>query len=900
MEAVKFQTCETCGGQGKIDGHNCGTCRGHGSFYFYDNNFVYWDKPLSYAHIFIREFKRTTNLIVNGLLIVSIFLAIIVFFAILNLVEVDPTRLWEFLNTPNKYNFYLWFLIMLNMGMYYRLAKPAMREDKRWKVLKDTETFTKHNIADNLNNESANILDKTWLYARYKKVFPASVWHLLYMLLGDKDIRVVLARLGIGADNLKKEIDEKLATLVGDQGGKKELTENFKESLLNAYFHMRDRQSRYIAEVDLLAGVVMASQEIRNFFYDFDIDEEKINNVITWVNINKELTGRSKRFRSRSFYKPKGGINRSYTAIATPVLDSFSDDLTMMARSGYLPLTIAREKEINEVITTVESSLASVILVGPPGIGKGRVIEGIANRMMAEEVPELFQDKRLVSASLPFLISGASETGKLEERFLAILNEVAVSGNIILYIENIHQLVGISSQGTEGVDLAEVLSSEIRKRNVIVLATTSHKDYVQTLEGSALGQALKKVNVNEPDKNQTIKIMESHVGSVEGKHKVYFTYNALEKIYELSDRYMPDRYLPSKAIDLMDEAAIFVSKTKRPDKLVREEDVAILVSQKTNIPLTQVTVQESAKLMNLEEEIHQRIVGQEKAVKHVSAALRRARAELRDNKRPIVNLLFLGPTGVGKTELAKTVAEKYFGDEKNMIRLDMSEYQNQASLPRLIGSTQGAGAGLLTEAVRQKPFALLLLDEIEKAHPDILNIFLQVMEDGRLTDALGRTVDFTNLIIVATSNAGTKFIQDQINLGKDVDEFQDKLIKEEIRDIFRPEFINRFDGTIVFRPLTAEEIYKIAGFMLKKVKVRLEEKGIFFEVTDAAQRELAIAGFDPVFGARPLRRVIQERVDNALAEFLLGGKVGRRDVIVYDVGGKLTIKKAQGYRQKGY
>ena len=279
----------------------------------------------------------------------------------------------------------------------------------------------------------------------------------------------------------------------------------------------------------------------------------------------------------------------------------------------------------------------------------------------------------------------------------------------------------------------------------------------------------------------------------------------------------------------------------------------------------------------------------------MGAALRRARAELRDKKRPIVNLLFLGPTGVGKTELAKTVAEKYFGSEKNMIRLDMSEYQAQNSLPRLIGSAENGTTGLLTEMVRQKPFALLLLDEIEKANKEVLNVFLQVMDDGRLTDALGTTVDFTNLILVATSNAGTSYIQDQIIKGRSIDSFKDDLIKNEIRPIFSPEFINRFDNVIVFKPLNQDEIFQIAGLLLKSVKKNLEAKGIYFECTEAAQRELAMAGFDPVFGARPLRRIIQERVDNALANFLLSGKIGRRDVIVYDAGDKITVRKAERY-----
>ncbi|RJQ33701.1 ATP-dependent Clp protease ATP-binding subunit [Candidatus Parcubacteria bacterium] len=895
MEVAKFQACNECGGTGRIGGQICNTCFGHDHFYFSDNNLVFWQKDISYAHIFIRETKKTIDIVINALLIVAAITTIILLYTILNQIKFDPRALLDFINTPSENNFMLWSFITLDMYLYYRLTKVNYGRKQRIKLLKNKEVYLHHNIADNLSQESAKILDKTWLYANYKKVFPVTVWHLLYILLDDREIRLVLARLGIGSENIKKKIDNELPTLIIDPDKRPVFTETLKNVLLNAYLHMHDRQSQQIAEVDLLYGLVVSSQAIKNFFYDFDIDEEKIDNVIAWVRINNELMGRYRRFRSKSFFKPKSGINRSYTAVATPILNSFSQDLTLMAKYGGLPLTVAREREVLNLINTMESDMSSVVLVGPSGVGKDRIVEGIANQMMAEEVPEMFQDKRLVSISVPLLISGATGTGILEERFLAMLQEVMISGNIILHIENIHQLIGVSSEGNEGVDLSQVLASEIRKRSVIIIGTTDNKSYVDYLEGSELGNILKKINIEEPDKNQTIQIMEAHVGTVEAKHNIYFTYSALERIYDLSDRYIPDQYLPKKAIDLMDEAGIFVAKSGRQDRLVREEDIEALISHKTNIPLTNVTAKESTKLMNLEEEIHQRVIGQEEAVKIVSSALRRARAELRDTNRPIVNLLFLGPTGVGKTELAKTVAEVYFGKEDDMIRLDMSEYQNQDSIARLIGSPQNRNAGLLTEAVRHKPFALLLLDEMEKAHPDILNVFLQVMEDGRLTDAMGRTVDFTNLIIVATSNAGTSYIQDQISQGKKVEDFRDDLIKEELRSLFRPEFLNRFDGVVVFRPLEREEIYQIAGLMLKKVQKRLDEKGIFFEVTEAAKRELAEAGFDPVFGARPLRRVIQERVDNALSEFLLRGGIGRRDVIVYDVGGKISVRKPTGY-----
>ncbi len=895
MPEVKFEKCDNCDQKGLAHGKQCEACFGLKKYYVSNNNFLYWYKEINYPHIFLHEFKKTADLLINGFLIIVVILSIILAYNILSSVQFDPRGLWTFLNTPSSFNLYLWILIVFDMYLYYRLTISSVTKKIKVNSLKDKEKFVKHNIADSLSPEVSRMVDKAWLYARHKKVFPVTVWHVLFVLLNDKDVRMVLARLGVGSEDLKRMIDQNLNKYADQVEKHSSLTESVKESLLNAYLHMTDRQASQLAEVDLLAGLVLASQEIRNFFYDYEIDEQKIDNVISWVNINKELYKRYQRFRSRSLFKSKSGMNKAYTAIATPNLNSFSEDLTLAAKSGYLPLSVGRDKEITNIITTAESDYSSVVLVGPPGVGKTNIVEGLANRMMAEEVPAMFHDIRLVRASVPTLISGATGTGKLEERFLGILKEASASGNIILVIENIHHLIGVSSEGTEGVDLSEVLAGEIRQRNILVIASTTGKEYVQFIEGSELGQALKKISVNEPDKNQTIKMMEAHVGAVENKNQVYFTYASLEEIYELSDRYVTDRYLPSKAIELMDEAGIMVAKANRQDKLVRAEDIAALVSQKTNIPLTQVTAKETTKLLNLEKEIHERIVGQEEAVKMVASALRRARAELRDRKRPIVNLLFLGPTGVGKTELAKTVAEKYFNNEENMIRLDMSEYQNQTSLPRLIGSPQTGKPGLLTEAVRHKPFALLLLDEIEKSHPDILNIFLQVMEDGRLTDALGRTVDFTNLIIVATSNAGTSFIQDQIKAGKDIEEFKDRLIKEEIRDIFRPEFINRFDGTVVFRPLTADEIFKIAGLMLNKVKKRLEDKGIFFEVTEAAQKELAEAGFDPVFGARPLRRVIQERVDNALAEFLLTQKINRRDTLIYDVGGEIKVRQAEGY-----
>jgi ATP-dependent Clp protease ATP-binding subunit ClpC len=903
MADIKFQNCDQCRGSGRVMNKKCSACFGIGYFHFKNNNFLYWDKKINRTSIFVREVRLVIDLVLNGLLILATILSVVQIYRILDKVEFDPRNLLTTLNTPSWDNLWLIILVIANMYLYYRLSQPAQRKNIDVKKLRDADTFTKYNISNSLNQETETILDKAWLYAHHKKIWPVTVWHLLFVLLNDKDIRVVLARLGVGSQNLQQIIDQSLVNLVKKNTKAKltrkqklSLSDELKDVLLNAYWHAADvRKVKRIEEIDLLAGLARVSHDIKDFFNNFSIDDDKIDNVIAWVEINIKLGHRYRRYRNRAIFKPKSGIDRAYTAIATPILDNFSQDLTLAAKFGRLPLSVAREKEITEVMDTMESDLASVVLVGPPGVGKNNIVEGIANRMMADEVPKIFQDKRLVNISIPWLISGATGTGKLEERFLAILNETSLSGNIILFIDNIHNLVGVSSEGTEGIDLSEVLAAEIRNKKIIVIASTTNKDYVKHIEGKELGQVLRGVKVEEPGKNQSIQIMESHVGGLEQKYKVYFTYNALEKIYDLTDRYLPDRYLPTKALIIMEEVAVAVSKAPRQDKLVRDEDVASLISHKTKIPLTRVSAKESAKLLNLEEEIHERVIGQDEAVKQVSTALQRARAELRDQKRPIASLLFLGPTGVGKTELAKTVAEKYFGHEENMIRLDMSEYQNKDSLDRLLGSNASDQPGLLTEAVRHKPFALLLLDEIEKAHPDILNVFLQVMEDGRLTDALGKTVDFTNLIIVATSNAGTPYIQKQIEENRSIDDFREELIKNKLGDVFRPEFLNRFDSVVVFRPLTETEIFQIAGLMLGKVKKRLDKKGIFFEATDEAQAELAKLGFDPVFGARPLRRVIQDQVDNALAQFLLKGNISRRDIVVYDKGGQIKIKKAKSY-----
>ena len=463
-------------------------------------------------------------------------------------------------------------------------------------------------------------------------------------------------------------------------------------------------------------------------------------------------------------------------------------------------------------------------------------------------------------------------------------------------IENIDQLVGISSTGGQGLDAAQMIAQELQQHSFLALGTTDPASYRRALEHGPLLTAFEKVEVNEMPPEQALVVIESRLGPLEAHHQVYFTLEAIDKAVELSRRYLHERPLPGSALDVLEQAAVLARKSRGSNSLVVGEDVATIVSEQGHVKATAVTSDEQGKLLHLEEELHRRVIGQDEAVKAVANALRRARAELRDNKRPIANLLFLGPTGVGKTELAKTVAAVYFGSEEVMIRLDMSEYQDVASIHRLIGAPPGyagSSAGYLTEAVRQRPFSLVLLDELEKAHPDVLNVFLQVMDDGRLTDGNGRTIDFTNVILIATSNAGTQHIQDRMRDGAALSTIRDELMNRELSQYFRPEFLNRFDSIIVFTPLSPIEVNKIVGLMMNDITDRLGRKGITFRATPAAMAELAISGFDPLFGARPLRRAVQEHVDNALAQFMLQGKLGRRDAAVLESGGVIRVERAK-------
>ncbi len=708
--------------------------------------------------------------------------------------------------------------------------------------------------------------------------------HLFAAALGTTAGGIFLTRLGLDFEKIR----DGLALLVHDgPAGAPTLTVEAKTVLLQAAEDAEESGRKHVGTIEIFLHAFEIDSRLQNVLDAAGYPPRHVRHVAEWIRVQETLKEEHDRFVMLASLKPSGVMNRAMTAQQTPYLDRFSEDLTQLARQGYVAPFVGRDQEMQALLRAIESGRRSVALVGDAGVGKSALIDGLARRMVEEDVPKELFDRRLVSIHVAQVLA-AGDPALAPQRLLSMLQEVAISGNIILVMHGIEALVGAGSGGT--MDLAETLASEIDKGYCIVIATTTPQAWTTYLERRSLGTKLIKVEVPELNAEKAIRVLMAKGGYIEYQNKVFFTYAALEKAVSLSGRYLREIKLPESALNVLTESAVLARRERGEGAMVSAEDVARVIQDKAHVPVEAVTRDEGDKLMQLEEHLHKRVIGQDEAVKAVSQAMRRARADMRSGNRPIANFLFLGPTGVGKTELAKALTAEYFGDESMMIRLDMSEYQSQASAARIIGEPGDNRGGLLTEAVRKQPFSIVLLDELEKAHPDILTLFLQVMDDGRLTDGVGRTVDFTNVVLIATSNAGTDFIQAEVLNNTPLERIKTALLERELKGIFRPEFLNRFDGVIVFKPLTIDDVTQIAWLLLNGVGKRLQEKGINFRAEDEAVEALAQAGFDPIFGARPLRRVIQERVENQLADLLLQNAVKRTQTLVLKADGTLAVE----------
>ncbi len=647
----------------------------------------------------------------------------------------------------------------------------------------------------------------------------------------------------------------------------------------------------------------------------------------------------------------------------TPTVDTFGRDLTKLSKEGKLDPVIGREKEIERVIQILSRRTKNnPCLIGEPGVGKTAIAEGLAQRIVDGKVPEILRDKRVVTIELAAVVAGTKYRGEFEERLRKLMNELRQAGNVMVFIDELHTLIGAGA--AEGaIDASNILKPALARGEMQCIGATTLDEYRKHIEKDpALERRFQQILVGEPTREESVEILKGLRDRYEAHHKVKITDDAVEAAVKLGDRYISDRYLPDKAIDLIDEAASRVrirNYTVPPDlkeveeklyslrtekessvrnqefekaaklrdeehklkedleeqkkeweqkvgasdmSLVTEEDVAYIVSSWTGVPVKRLAEEESVRLMKLEETLHDRIVGQDEAVRSVSRAVRRARAGLKDPKRPIGSFIFLGPTGVGKTELGRALAEALFGDENAVIRLDMSEYMEKHTAARLIGAPPGyigyEEGGQLTEKVRRNPYSVILLDEMEKAHPDVFNILLQILEDGRLTDGKGRTVDFRNTVVIMTSNVGANFInKSTVGFGASDEEADYDKMKERIMDelkrTFRPEFLNRVDDLIVFHALSKEHIREIVDIMLNELNRRIEEYDLHVEISDDVKGKLLQEGFDPTYGARPLRRVIQRRLEDGISEELLQGKISPGDTVSVNVDeeDELTFNK---------
>ena len=769
--------------------------------------------------------------------------------------------------------------------------------------------------------------------------------HILYGLVkeGSGVAAKVLENQNITEELVLKEIEELIGRNENSQvNGTIGFTPRTKRVIENAFREARKLGSDYIGTEHILIGIMREGDSIAvRIMLDLNVNPQKLYNEIVKV-INEDDTSLSQN-KNQNGQKSLGSFNQTNT------LNQYSTDLTKQAIEGKLDPIVGRKEEIERVIQILSRRTKNnPCLIGEPGVGKTAVVEGLAQKIIAEDVPEMLKNKRVVSIDISSMVAGAKYRGDFEERIKKCLNEVKKAGDIILFIDEIHTIVGAGS--AEGaIDAANILKPLLARGEIQLIGATTLNEYRKYIEkDAALERRFSPVTVNEPTAEDTVKILKGIRDKYEAHHNVKITDEAIEAAVKMSVRYINDRFLPDKAIDLMDEAASCVKmKTyTQPDNLkeleeqiestknekeeairvqefekaatlrdkektlreklskeqekwndknkrnvveISNEDIAEVIARWTGIPVKKLTQDENEKLKNLEETLHQRVIGQTEAVTAVAKAIRRGRVGLKDPKRPIGSFIFLGPTGVGKTELSKALAESLFGDENAMIRIDMSEYMEPHSVSKLIGSPPGYvgfdEGGQLTEKVRRKPYCVILFDEIEKAHPDVMNMLLQILEDGRLTDAQGRTVSFKNSVIIMTSNVGARLITDSKTLGfsnnnedKETDEQKKyeetkKAVLQELKKEFRPEFINRVDEIIVFHKLTDKEIESIIDIMLKEVIKRMEDNNIEIKIDKSVKELIGKKGIDKAYGARPLRRTIQNVVEDKLAEEILDGKI---------------------------
>lgn len=741
------------------------------------------------------------------------------------------------------------------------------------------------NLAESLSFSMANVILEAVKFAQKSKFATVEPIVLLAAFEQNTDGKYMLLRAGFG---LEKDISQIIAQAISEIPRK----DNFKEvefpaSLLNIFVASRENcvanQRSEISSGDILLGLIQKSDIFKKIMFEVKINEDDIKRIVEWHELLKEYSDRSQ----KPFWEKEGvtgGIGRDWSFGYTQTLNQFGRNLNTEVEFNGEVHVYGRTREIDEIERILaKSGRHNVLLVGEHGIGKKTIIKGFVSKIIQNKVLPSLRYQQVFQVDTGALLSGSTESGEIAIRVKKIFNEAVRAGNITLFFDNFHALVS-KEKGVGQVNTAEIILPYL-EGSVNVIGATTLKDFHKSIEANpGVAAAFDNVTVAEPNVLETVQVLEELIPFIEHRDGVFWPYQSVREVTQVADRYIHNKPFPEKAIEIVDEVSVSVAKSG--EHVVSSHEIDALVSRKLEVPIEQAEGEEAKKLLNLEEFLHKRVIGQNEAISAISSAMRRARSGIQSKKRPIGSFLFLGPTGVGKTETSKALAEAYFGSDKTMIRIDMSEFQEQSSIYRLIGSPPAAGSegekGQLTTAVSDNPFSLILLDEIEKAHKDILTLFLQVFDDGRLSDGAGNVIDFTNAIIIATSNAGSELIRE--NLLKNI---RGEQMKKSLLDylqqkaIFRPEFLNRFDAVVAFHPLSRDQIEQVARLMLAALSRGMAEKEITLEFTPQAVAKLAQVGFDPIYGARPMRRAIQDKVENMLADAMLKGQLPR--------GSKVTI-----------
>ncbi|WP_102336460.1 ATP-dependent protease ATP-binding subunit ClpC [Salimicrobium jeotgali] len=757
-----------------------------------------------------------------------------------------------------------------------------------------------------------------------------------------------LTALGLEAETIQTEVENLIGA--GEQKSQTiHYTPRAKKVIELSMDEARKLGHSYVGTEHILLGLIREGEGVAaRVLNNLGVSLNKARQQVLQLLGNNESTGGQGRRGGN-----QGGAAAQGSGQTTPTLDSLAQDLTSVAKEGNVDPVIGRSEEIQRVIQVLSRRTKNnPVLVGEPGVGKTAVAEGLAQQIVENEVPEILRDKRVMTLDMGTVVAGTKYRGEFEDRLKKVMEEIRQAGNIILFIDELHTLIGAG--GAEGaIDASNILKPSLARGDLQCIGATTLDEYRKYIEkDAALERRFQPIQVDEPTTEESTQILQGLRDRYEAHHRVTITDEAIESAVRFSDRYITDRFLPDKAIDLIDEAASKVrlrsytappnlkeleqkleevrkekdaavqsqefekaaslrddeqklreeleetqkkwkEKQGQEDSEVTVEDIASIVSLWTGVPVKKMTTEESEQLLHLEDTLHNRVIGQEEAVDSVAKAIRRARAGLKDPKRPIGSFIFLGPTGVGKTELARALAESMFGEEDAMIRVDMSEYMEKHSTSRLVGSPPGyvgyEEGGQLTEKVRQKPYSVVLLDEVEKAHPDVFNVLLQVLEDGRLTDGKGRVVDFRNTVLIMTSNVGAQELKENKYVGFSMgDQTQDhkdmkSKVTEELKKAFRPEFLNRIDETIVFHALERKHMKDIVTLMADQLRTRLLEQEIDFTLSDKAISHIAEEGFDPEYGARPLRRSLQKNVEDLLSEELLKESIHKGQKVLIDL-----------------